>query len=109
MCNALLNTLTTGSTAQDQRHAYNAAFDELCLSWHWDAATYARLQVATRGRESVRNYLEAEHPHLLRAYEADFLVSAIETAKDRCLAGMANLHRPTPHPAWAGDAMRLAA
>jgi hypothetical protein len=36
----------------------------------------------------VRFYLQAEQSHLLRAYEADFLVDAIETAKARCHAGM---------------------
>jgi len=68
--------------AEAERHAYNAAFEELGLSWHWDPHTFARLQ--GRGRERVRLYLEAEHAHLLRAYEADFLLEAIETARARC-------------------------
>ncbi|MGZ5181396.1 MAG: hypothetical protein ACXWC6_10905 [Ramlibacter sp.] len=63
------------------RQAYNSAFEELGLAWHWDRATYAGLPA---GRPGVRAYLEREHPHLLRAYEADFLVDAIETAKSRC-------------------------
>ena len=84
---AVLNVLPLHSAAdpaaEAERHAYNAAFDELGLSWHWDAATFARLQ--GRGRERVRLYLETEHAHLLRAYEADFLLEAIETARARCL------------------------
>jgi hypothetical protein len=44
--------------------------------------TYACLPA--QGPEGLRAYLEKEHPHLLRAYEADFLVNAIETAKRRC-------------------------
>jgi hypothetical protein len=72
---------------QAHRHAYNAAFDELGLTWHWDAATYDRLK--SQGRNGVRRYLEAEQPHLLRAYEADFLVDAVETAKARRYAGNA--------------------
>ena len=71
----------TDSVAETQRHAYNAAFEELNLSWHWDAATYAAVQA--RGRDGLRDYLQAEHAHLLRAYDADFLVNAIETAKSR--------------------------
>ena len=63
--------------------AYNAAFEELGLNWSWDAATYARL---TGGAQGVRAYLESEQAHLLRAYEADFLVNAIEAAKSRCQA-----------------------
>jgi hypothetical protein len=64
------------------RQAYNAAFEELGLSWHWDPVTYACLP--DRGSDGLRAYLEKEHAHLLRAYEADFLVNAIETAKSRC-------------------------
>ena len=79
----------TAATEADEtaRHAYNVAFHELGLNWHWDAATYARLQA--QGRNCVRDYLETEQSHLLRAYEADFLVNAIETA-------MARSRRSTP-------------
>lgn len=92
------------NTATDQicRHAYNAAFAELGLSWHWDATTYARLQA--HGSEGVRTYLETEHSHLLRAYDADFLVDAIETTRARCYAGMTGSHeRATPRPSRTGD------
>lgn len=71
---------------ESQRHAYNAAFEELDLPWHWDAATYQRLT----GQGSVcgvRRYLETERPHLLRAYDPDFLVAAVEAAKARRLTG----------------------
>ncbi len=63
------------------RQAYNSAFDELGLPWHWDRATCASLPL---GPDGVRQYLEREHPHLLRAYEPDFLVDAIEAARQRC-------------------------
>ena len=69
-------------TVEAHRHAYNAAFEELSLSWRWDNATYANLQ--QHGRDLVRAYLQTEHPHLLRAYDADFLVNAIEAVKTRC-------------------------
>jgi len=90
----------TGHEAQ--RHAYNAAFEELGLGWYWDADTYAT--VADQGSEGVRGYLEAKHPHLLRAYDADFLVKAIEAAKARCHAGAARI--PMPAPPRAGHARR---
>lgn len=69
---------------ESHRHAYNAVFGELGLNWHWDLATYSRLQAT--GNEPVRNYLENEQAHLLRAYDADFLISLIETAKAKCHA-----------------------
>jgi hypothetical protein len=72
--------------AEAQRLAYNAAFDELGLSWSWDASTYAALPAGARQR--VLAYLEREHPHLLRAYDADFLVQAVESTKERCFAAL---------------------
>jgi len=77
-----INHRAANPTAEAHRHAYNAAFEELSLSWRWDTATYAHLQ--HHGHDLVRAYLQTEHPHLLRAYDADFLVNAIEAIKTRC-------------------------
>ena len=79
---AVLDDILHHPASEAQRQAYNAAFDELGLNWHWDPVTFARLPAAGRG--AVKAYIEREQPHLLRAYEADFLTDAIETAKDRC-------------------------
>jgi hypothetical protein len=76
----------TGAIADVHRQAYNAAFDELGLPWHWDAATYERLIGHASG--GVRRYLETESPHLLRAYEPEFLVAAVEAVKARRLCGV---------------------
>ena len=56
---------------------YTAALEELGLSWQCDPATYGP------GREGLRAYLEKEQPHLLRAYEADFLLEAVEATRQR--------------------------
>lgn len=86
MFNALLDHVSAAPAAETHRHAYNAAFEELGLAWYWDAGTYERLQA--HDGNGVRDYLQAEQSHLLRAYQADFLVGAIETAKARCYARM---------------------
>jgi hypothetical protein len=83
--------MTDDSIHDRHRHAYNAAFDELGLSWRWDSATYAR--VRAQGRDGLRTYLEREHAHLLRAYEPDFLMNAIEAARARCQAAVAASRR----------------
>jgi hypothetical protein len=99
----VIHQLHDQSTIETHRHAYNAAFEELGLPWHWDGATFARLQAG--GREGVRTYLQTEQAHLLRAYEAEFLVDAIETAKARYHAGMtAGAQHPAAHPGWAAGA-----
>ena len=74
------NVPTTANDAD--LDAYNAAFYELGLRWHWDAATWQALQ--SRHEDSatrVRHYLEAHQPHLLRAYDCEFLVDMIEQKK----------------------------
>jgi hypothetical protein len=60
-----------------QAHPYTAAFEELDLSWEWDPARYGA------GREGLRAYVEKELPHLLRVYDAEFLVNAVEHTRAR--------------------------
>ncbi len=71
-------------TAHDEidRNAYNAAFYELGLRWHWDSDTYEQLLGrATNAAERIRHYLETHQSHLLKAYDAAFLVDVIESKK----------------------------
>ena len=68
-------------TIRQQTPTYHAAIDELGLEWQWDPATYGT------GAAGLRAYLEKEQPHLLRVYDADFLVEAVESTRarmDRC-------------------------
>ena len=67
-----------------ERNAYNAAFHALGLRWYWDADTYSELQSIADARERVRMYLRTRQTHLLAAYDADFLVNAIEAKKADC-------------------------
>ena len=61
------------------RHAYNAAFHELDLQWYWDGETYSQLVSRNeKPEEQVRHYLEQHQSHLLRAYDAEFLITAIQ-------------------------------
>ena len=61
-----------------ERNAYNAAFYELGLRWHWDSATYDELKrQGSSEAERIHRYLSAQQPHLLKAYDAGFLVELI--------------------------------
>ena len=61
------------------RNAFNAAFNELGLRWYWDCETYVELLRQSASSEArIRYYLETQQPHLLRAYDAQFLVGVIE-------------------------------
>ncbi|MCE9661781.1 MAG: hypothetical protein K8R60_24925 [Burkholderiales bacterium] len=66
------------SGAELERNAYNAAFYELGFRWHWDSATYDELaRRSANEAERIRHYLSARQPHLLKAYDAEFLVELI--------------------------------
>ena len=63
--------------------AYNLAFSELGLEWHWDAATYDRIRRTAGDRPCVQAYIETQCPHLLQAYDSGFLVEAVESVRCR--------------------------
>ena len=86
----MLNAANDPRQAAAELHcnAYNAAFYELGLRWYWDLATYRSLFPHAEDKDRIRAYLQAEHPHLLSAYDADFLIAAIQTAKARCYDAM---------------------
>ncbi len=49
---------TLAETEEGHRAAFNAAFAEAGLDWHWDVAPYARLLAVTGGKERIRHYLD---------------------------------------------------
>lgn len=84
MVNPVSKQDAADNTAEIQRNAYNAAFNELGLPWYWDVSTHQRLASNPEAKEPVQVYLETQQPHLLKAYEADFLVNAVQATKARC-------------------------
>jgi hypothetical protein len=102
MLSSTISKPTTDNTEELHRNAYNAAFCELGLRWHWDLNTYRDLLSISEEKGRVRAYIETQQPHLLRAYDADFLVDAIQTAKTRCYNAMiAGGATGTPYINWA--------
>jgi len=73
--------VTTTLSADDEaaRNAYNTAFSQMEIDWHWDATTYREL--LADGGQPVRSFVERHRPHLLRAYGIDCLVNAVETTR----------------------------
>ena len=83
------------------RSAFNAAFYELGLRWHWDADTDHDLSQDAGSTQRLRHYLENDQAHLLKVYEADFLIDAIQSAKARCFQSMSAAGTFKPAVNWA--------
>jgi hypothetical protein len=80
----IMGSTHQGTGASDrERNAFNIAFSELELCWHWDESTYAELSGLPTDGERLRTYLARQHGHLLKAYDAEFLVEAICATKSR--------------------------
>ena len=62
--------------AQENTPFYTAD-DQPDFCRDWDAASQGG------SREGLRAWLEKERPHLLRAYDADFLIAAVEATRPR--------------------------
>jgi len=92
------HTITSRAAANDplaaELEAYNRAFRELELPWHWDAATFRELLDVAGERDCVSAYIERSQRHLLRVYEKGFLRDLILDARDRC-------REPEHHPTRA--------
>lgn len=88
MMNSALEQSQIRDTVACHLAAYNAAFYELGLSWHWDDELFHTLQGLDCERDRIKKYMETHQSHLLKAYDADFLIDAIQSAKDRCFETM---------------------
>jgi HAD superfamily hydrolase (TIGR01509 family) len=54
---------TLSDTERDgHRVAFNRAFDEVGLNWHWDVETYGKLLEVTGGKERIRHFINEFQP-----------------------------------------------
>ncbi|MDK9705277.1 MAG: HAD-IA family hydrolase [Sulfuritalea sp.] len=75
---------TLADTERDgHRPAFNAAFAEAGLAWHWDEALYGELLAVTGGKERMRFYCERHDPGFLAQAGAEQRIRALHAAKTR--------------------------
>jgi HAD superfamily hydrolase (TIGR01509 family) len=75
---------TLAETERDgHRPAFNAAFAEAGLPWHWDAQRYGQLLAVTGGKERIRRYMEEEGLAPPPGSDPDAFVAALHRAKTR--------------------------
>jgi beta-phosphoglucomutase-like phosphatase (HAD superfamily) len=55
---------TLADTEAIHRAAFNQAFAEFGLDWHWDDVLYTELLNVTGGRERIRHYIKTAQPDL---------------------------------------------
>ena len=74
-----MSPTTLDPALEQERNAYNAAFYELGLRFYWDSDTFAALQATPDPHQRLCRYIETQQPHLLRAYDVEFLARTIES------------------------------
>jgi len=75
---------TLANTERDgHRPAFNAAFAEVGLSWHWDEAFYGTLLVTGGGMERLRHYAEHFDPALLARPDFEELMHRVHEISAR--------------------------
>ena len=73
---------TLADTERDgHRPAFNAAFADAGLDWHWDEALYGELLAVTGGKERMRFYCEKHDPDFLKRSDADARIKSLHAAK----------------------------
>lgn len=73
---------TLAETERDgHRLAFNAAFKEAGLAWHWDVALYGELLAVTGGKERMTRYAGSHAPELAAKAGFDNLIRKLHVLK----------------------------
>lgn len=75
---------TLADTERDgHRVAFNLAFAEAGLDWHWDVDLYGALLAVTGGKERMRHYLDRYRPDWVYPADLDSLIVQLHADKTR--------------------------
>ena len=81
---------TLADTERDgHRPAFNQAFADAGLDWHWDAALYGKLLAVTGGKERMKYYIDRFRPDYRKPDNFDELVAGLHQAKTRHYSALA--------------------
>jgi len=80
---------TLADTERDgHRVAFNAAFREVGLDWHWSVELYGQLLQVTGGKERIRFYLDRFNPGFGRPADFEGFVADLHRRKTEQYAGL---------------------
>ncbi len=74
---------TLADTEEAHRRAFNAAFEEFGLPWHWDATLYRELLAVTGGRERIAHYCRQADPARLAEPRSGEFIARLHARKTR--------------------------
>ena len=75
---------TLADTEKDgHRPAFNQAFADAGLDWHWSVEEYGRLLRITGGKERMRGYLSENPDKLNNIKDIDNIINSLHDAKNR--------------------------
>lgn len=75
---------TLADTERDgHRPAFNQAFADAGLDWHWDVALYGKLLAVTGGKERMKYYIDRYRPDYSKPGDFDQMVAALHQSKTR--------------------------
>lgn len=73
---------TLADTERDgHRVAFNQAFEQAGLDWHWDEDLYGELLAVTGGKERIRHYLTRHRPDFELPEDGDAFIAGLHAAK----------------------------
>lgn len=74
-----------GTLADNERDghrvAFNQAFDDAGLDWHWDVALYGKLLAVAGGKERIQYFLAEYHPGRLAEPGVEAMIAELHEAK----------------------------
>jgi len=75
---------TVSDTERDgHRVAFNQAFSEAGLGWHWSVETYGRLLEVTGGKERIRHFIDTFQPAFDLPADLDGFIRKLHQTKTR--------------------------
>jgi HAD superfamily hydrolase (TIGR01509 family) len=81
---------TLADTERDgHRPAFNQAFAEAGLDWHWDAALYGKLLSVTGGKERMKYYIDEFRPDYTKPADFEQMVATLHKSKTRHYTALA--------------------
>ncbi|MFZ0254730.1 MAG: HAD-IA family hydrolase [Gammaproteobacteria bacterium] len=79
---------TLADTEHLHLRAFNLAFADADLDWHWSAPLYRTLLKVAGSRERIRHFIDEYHPDLNQRADQEALLLQLQTSKNRYYADL---------------------